>query len=147
MAEVYLGVDYGSKRVGLSHADDLGMAFPLPAAIEADPADRLEHIGREIVRLKVTRIVLGYPLSLEGERTARCGEVDTFAALLKGRFQLPVELVDEGLTSQSADDLGGRKPRDAKERRARTAGGQRDSRAAAILLQDFLNSRGIGDPS
>ncbi|MFM7398617.1 MAG: Holliday junction resolvase RuvX [Verrucomicrobiota bacterium] len=146
MGEVYLGIDYGSKRIGLSHADDLGMAFPMPAATEADPEARLNHIGSEIARLKVTRLVVGYPLSLEGERTKRCEEVDAFTALLSGRFGLPIELVDEGLTSQSADEHGARKPRDIQERRRQQAGGERDSRAAAILLQDFLNSRGIGGP-
>lgn len=144
MGEVYLGIDYGSRRIGLSHADDLGMAFPLPAATEADPEARLEHIGSEIRRLRVTVLVVGYPLSLEGEKTKRCAEVDAFTDLLRARHGLPVELVDEGLTSQSADELGGRSPRDRDERRRRTASGERDSRAAAILLQDFLNSRGIG---
>jgi len=146
MGEVYLGIDYGSKRIGLSHADDLGMAFPMPAATEADPEARLNHIGSEIARLKVTQLVVGYPLSLEGGRTKRCEEVDAFTALLSDRFGLPIERVDEGLTSQSADEHGGRKPRGIGERRRQRAGGERDSRAAAILLQDFLNSRGIGGP-
>ncbi|MFM9001701.1 MAG: Holliday junction resolvase RuvX [Opitutia bacterium] len=144
MGEVYLGIDYGSKRIGLSHADELGMAFPLPAATGADLESRLTQIAGDIARLKVSVLVLGYPLSLEGERTRRCEEVDAFAERLRARFGLPVELVDEGLTSQAADELGGRKPRDARERRQAAASGERDSRAAAVLLQDFLNSRGIG---
>lgn len=144
MGEVYLGIDYGSRRIGLSHADELGMAFPLPAATETDPEARMERIGSEIRRLRVTTLVIGYPLSLEGEKTKRCAEVDAFAEQLRARHGLPVELVDEGLTSQSADDLGGRKPRDRQERKRLAASGGRDSRAAAILLQDFLNSRGIG---
>jgi putative Holliday junction resolvase len=144
MGEVYLGIDYGSKRIGLSHADELGMAFPLPAATGADLESRLTQIAGDIARLKVSVLVLGYPLSLEGERTRRCEEVDAFAERLRARFGLPVELVDEGLTSQADDELGGRKPRDARERRQTAASGERDSRAAAVLLQDFLNSRGIG---
>lgn len=144
MGEVYLGIDYGAKRIGLSHADELGMAFPLPAAVGADQEARLETLGKEIGRLRVTRLILGYPLSLEGERTRRCEEVDAFAEILRARFGLPLELVDEGLTSQAADSVAGRKPRDVQERKRQTASGERDSRAAAVLLQDFLNSRGIG---
>ena len=145
MAKVYLGIDYGSKRVGLSHADDLGFDFPLPAAIAAEPAERLAQIGREIARLRVTQIVLGYPLTVEGERTKRCDEVDAFAAELTRHFGLPIEKVDEALTSQAADELGGgRKPRSSKERKDAARTGERDSRAAAVLLQDYLNSRGIG---
>ncbi len=144
MAQVFLGIDYGPRRVGLSHADELGFAFPLPAAVSEDAEERFRQIGEEIVRRKVTLIVLGYPLSVEGERTKRCDEVDRFADELIRRFQLPIEKVDEALTSQAADELGGRKARSAQERKQQARTGERDSRAAAVLLQDFLNSRGIG---
>ena len=118
VAQVFLGIDYGSRRVGLSHADELGFAFPL--------------------------LVLGYPLSVEGDRTNRCDEVEVFAAELTRRFALPIEKVDEALTSQAADEFGGRKARSANERKQQARTGERDSRAAAVLLQDFLNSRGLG---
>lgn len=145
MATVYLGIDYGAKRVGLSHADDLGFAFPLPAAIAPEAEERFVQIGKEIARLRVSQLVLGYPLSVEGERTKRCDDVDAFAAELQRRFGLPIEKFDEALSSQAADDLTGhRKPRSAQERRDQARSGERDSRAAAVLLQDFLNSRGIG---
>jgi putative Holliday junction resolvase len=144
VSSVFLGIDYGSKRVGLSHGDELGFAFPLPAATAPEAEERFSQIGREITRLKVTQLVLGYPLSLEGEKTKRCLEVDAFAAELSQRFGLPLELVDEGLTSQAADGLSSqRKPRSPKERQDQTKSGERDSRAAAVLLQDFLNSRGF----
>ena len=144
VAKVFLGIDYGSRRVGLSHADDLGFAFPLPAAVATETEARFAQIAQEIARLKVTQLVLGYPLSVEGERTKRCDEVDIFADELTRRFNLPIEKVDEALTSQAADSMGGRKPRSAKERQELTRSGERDSRAAAVLLQDYLNSRGIG---
>lgn len=144
MSSVYLGIDYGSKRVGLSHADDLGFAFPLPAATAASLEARFEQIGTEIRRLRVTQLVLGYPLSVEGARTQRCDEVDVFAAELTRRFALPIAQVDEALTSQAADELGGRKPRSSQERKDTALTGIRDSRAAAVLLQDYLNSHGIG---
>jgi putative Holliday junction resolvase len=141
VSSVYLGIDYGAKRVGLSHADGLGFAFPLPAAVAPEAEERFAQIGREIARLRVAQ----YQLSVEGERTKRCDEVDAFAAELTRRFGLPIELVDEALSSQAADELGGRrKPRSAQERRDQARSGERDSRAAAVLLQDFLNSRGIG---
>ena len=64
MAQVFLGIDYGSSRVGLSHADELGFAFPLPAAVAEDAEARFAQIGQEIARRKVTLLVLGYPLSV-----------------------------------------------------------------------------------
>ncbi len=148
VASVYLGIDYGSKRIGLSHGDELGFAFPLPAATAEDPALRLDQIAQEITRLRVTHLILGYPLSLDGEKTKRCLEVDAFALELTKRFHLPIDLIDEGLTSQAADSLSSqKKPRTSKERQDQTKSGERDSRAAAILLQDFFNSRGIGQSS
>jgi len=148
VASVYLGIDYGSKRIGLSHGDDLGFAFPLPAATAEVPAQRFDQIAQEITRLRVTHLVLGYPLSLDGEKTKRCLEVDAFALELTQRFHLPIDLIDEGLTSQAADSLSAqKKPRSPKERQDQTKSGERDSRAAAVLLQDFFNSRGIGQNS
>ena len=144
VASVFLGIDYGSRRVGLSHADELGFAFPLPAAVAESAEERFAQIGKELARLKVNLLVLGYPLSVEGERTKRCDEVDVFAAELTRRFALPIEKVDEALTSQAADEFGGRKARSANERKQQARTGERDSRAAAVLLQDFLNSRGLG---
>ena len=145
MGNVYLGIDYGTKRFGLSYADDLGMAFPLPAAVDPDSIQRFEQIKREIGRLRVTHLILGYPLSLEGEKTKKCYEVDEFAEELKKHFNLPIELIDEGLTSQAADSLSpNKKPKNSHERTQQRKSGERDSRAAAILLQDYLNSKGIG---
>ncbi|MEI6460475.1 MAG: Holliday junction resolvase RuvX [Verrucomicrobiota bacterium] len=144
MAKVFLGIDYGSKRIGLSHADELGFAFALPAATAPELAERFNQIAHEISRLRVTQIVLGYPLSVEGERTKRCDEVDAFALELARRFQLPIEKIDEALTSLAADEMGGRKPRSTQERQDQARSGERDSRAAIVLLQDYLNSRGIG---
>jgi putative Holliday junction resolvase len=145
VGSVFLGIDYGTKRVGLSHGDELGFAFPLPAANAEEAEQRFQQIAQEIKRLKVTHLVLGYPLSLEGEKTKRCLEVDAFAEELKNRFQLPIEFIDEGLTSQAADDLSKtKKPKSIQERQAQAKTGERDSRAATVLLQDYLNSRGWG---
>lgn len=145
MGSVFLGIDYGTKRVGLSHGDELGFAFPLPAATAVDTEERFQEIGQTIQRLKINHLILGYPLSLEGEKTKRCLEVDAFAEELKKRFHLPIELIDEGLTSQAADDLTStKKPKSIQERHAQAKSGERDSRAATVLLQDYLNSRGWG---
>ena len=55
MSSVYLGIDYGAKRVGLSHADGLGFAFPLPAAVaseaEEEGGEGVEH-GGGLIKLK-----------------------------------------------------------------------------------------------
>lgn len=141
----FLGIDYGEKRVGLSHGDELGFAFALEAATEADPEARYARIGEEIRRRRVTELVVGYPLRLDGTRSRTTDAADAFIAELERRFALPVHRVDEGLSSAAAaQSLGARKPRSPAERRAQARSGELDSRAAQVILQDFLNSRGYG---
>jgi len=140
---VYLGIDYGERRIGLSHGDDLGFAFALPAALEPEPEARLARLAREIEHRRVTDLVVGYPLRLDGSRSRTTDAVDRFIAELERRFRLPVHRVDESLSSAAAEDaLGRRKPRSAQERRSQQRDGQVDSRAAQVILQDFLDSRG-----
>ena len=141
----FLGIDYGEKRIGLSQGDELGFAFALDAASEADAEARFAHIGAEIRRRRATELVVGYPLRLDGSRSRTTDAADAFIAELERRFGLPVHRVDEGLSSAAAAELlGTRKPRSAGERRAQARSGELDSRAAQVILQDFLNSRGYG---
>lgn len=140
---VYLGIDYGERRVGLSHGDDLGFAFPLPAALEPDAEARFARIGDEIRRRRITDLVVGYPLRLDGSRSKTTDAVDRFIGELSHRFGLPVHRVDESLSSAAAESsLDRRKPRSAQERRTQQRDGKVDSRAAQVILQDFLDSRG-----
>lgn len=132
----YLGIDYGEKRIGLSFGDELGLATPLPAAVESSKAKRLDHIGRVIEKRKVTALIVGYPLNMDGSAGFKAKEVDQFVALLKERFQLPVHLIDERLTSRDAENrLRGRKKKVTRE------SGIVDSVAASLILQDFLDQQ------
>ena len=83
MASVYLGIDYGAKRVGLSHADGLGFAFPLPAAVGPDAEARFAQIGQEIARLRVTHLILGYPLLIGALAWWSAGEAGRSRSLHK----------------------------------------------------------------
>ena len=141
----FLGIDYGEKRIGLSHGDELGFAFVLEPATAADAEVRFAHIEKEIKRHRVTDLVVGYPLRLDGSRSRTTDAVDNVITELERRYSLPVHRIDEGLTSSAAaSSLKRRKPRTPQERRAFTQSGELDSLAAKIILQDFLNSRGYG---
>lgn len=145
---VYLGIDYGEKRIGLAHGDELGFAFPLPAAVEPELESRLLHITEELKRRRVTDLVVGYPLRLDGSRSPTTDRVDEFIEVLTQRFGLPIHRWDEALTSSAAaESLGHRKPRSRDERRAQVRTGEIDSKAAQILLQGFLDRHhGAGLP-
>lgn len=131
-----LGIDYGTKRVGLAHGDDIGVATPLPALTDADEAARWTKLGEVIRQRRITDLVLGYPYNMDGSVGFKAKEVDAFAAKLKAAFGLPVHLIDETLTSSEAESSIAK-----KDRRAVRDSGLIDSRAACLILQDYLNEK------
>lgn len=131
-----LGIDYGTKRVGLAHGDDVGVATPLPALIDTDQAVRWGKLAELVKQRRITDLVLGYPYNMDGSVGFKAKEVDAFAARLKEQFGLPVHLVDETLTSYSAESTIAK-----KHRRDVRDSGLVDSRAACLILQDFLDQK------
>lgn len=132
----YLGIDYGARRIGLSYGDELGVATPLPALTEADEARRWAGLKLAIAERRATELVLGYPLNMDGTAGFKAKEVDAFAARLKREYALPVHLVDERLTSYEAESTIAK-----SKRREVRASGIIDSRAATLILQDFLDQK------
>jgi putative holliday junction resolvase len=149
----FLGVDYGSKRWGLSYGDELGLAVPLAAATDSSAEERFARLAREIATRRVTELVVGYPYNMDGTAGFKAREVDTFIVQLERRFKLPVHRTDERLTSQQAEaqaraaspKRARAKTRSTAARQASRATGEIDSRAAALILQDFLDTR-FGPP-
>jgi putative Holliday junction resolvase len=132
----FLGIDYGARRIGLSFGDELGVATPLPALTEADPGKRWSGLIALVAQRRITDLVIGYPLNMDDTAGFKAKEVDAFAARLRTELKLPVHLVDERLTSYEAEStIAKSKRRDVR------ASGIIDSRAATIILQDFLNQK------
>jgi putative holliday junction resolvase len=129
-----LGLDYGAKRIGLSYGDEVGVATPLPALVELDEATRWAKLADVVRQRRVTDLVVGYPYNMDGTTGFKAKEVDAFVERLKERLKLPVHLVDETLTSYEAESSIAR-----KDRRGVRDSGLIDSRAATIILQDFLD--------
>ena len=132
----FLGIDYGAKRLGVSFGDEVGVATPLPAVIEPDEARRWQRLGEILRQRRITEVVVGYPYNMDGTAGFKAREVDAFVGQLKSRFALPVHLVDETLTSYEAESTLAK-----KDRRGVRDSGLIDSRAATLILQDFLNQR------
>lgn len=131
-----LGIDYGTKRVGLAHGDEIGVATPLPALTDAEESARWAKLGEVVRQRRITDLVLGYPYNMDGSVGFKAKEVDAFAAKLKAAFGLPVHLVDETLTSSEAESSIAK-----KDRRAVRGSGTIDSRAACLILQDYLDQK------
>lgn len=140
-----LAIDYGEKRIGLAHGDDsLAIPFPLPCANQATEADRLDAVEKIIARYRIARLVVGYPVNMDGSCGGKTREVDAFIEKLEARFHLPVTRVDETLTSYAAESEISAKRKggnNAKARQKHRKTGEIDSRAAAIILQDFFNGK------
>jgi putative Holliday junction resolvase len=147
-----LAVDYGRRRIGLALSDALGLvARPLATLRRTNRRADLRRL-REIAREHdVRRIVVGHPLHLDGGAGEMAAEAARFAARLEKQLGLPVELVDERLSSWEAEQTLAANRALARKRRGR-AGGQRPTRevrreggtidqvAAAVILRDYLES-------
>ncbi len=131
-----LGIDYGTRRIGLAFGDELGVATPLPALIENDPARRWDAlIGMARLR-RVTDVVVGHPLNMDDSIGPKAKEAEAIAVKLRAELGVPVHLIDERLTSYEAESTIAK----AKRRDVR-ASGLVDSRSATLILQDFLDQR------
>ena len=137
----YLGIDWGEKRIGLAYADEVGIAVPLPAAVAASKKARLQHIEQMIKERCIDEIVCGYPLNMNGSVGFKAKEVDVFIEEIAKRFCLPIHRIDERLSSHSVEQglKGQKKKPDRKS-------GEIDSRAAALILQDFIEEKALNQP-
>ena len=140
-----LGIDYGERRIGLAYGDEVGVAMPLKAAVQATREERLAAIGEVLRQRRVERLVVGYPYNMDGTVGFKAREVDAFIAILEERFHLPVERVDETLTSVAAQGAVKNRKRNLAATLKTRATGEIDSSSAAIILQDYLD-RALGLP-
>ena len=131
-----LGIDYGTRRIGLAFGDELGVATPLPALIDSDPEKRWAALLAMARKRRVTDLVIGYPLNMDDSAGPKAREAEALAQRLRTDLSLPVHLIDERLTSYEAESTIAK----AKRREVR-ASGTIDSRAATLILQDFLDQK------
>ena len=142
-----LGIDYGHKRIGLAYADtSLGVAVPIPAAVQPTLEARLEQIAQDIKLRSIDKIVVGYPYNMDGSVGDKAREVDEFIAKIEAAFGLPVERTDERLSSfQAENDFFAMSPKTKKSVAARKKPrrtGDIDSRACALFLREYLETQG-----
>ena len=135
-----LAIDYGSRRMGLAVSDPLGItAQGLETLERKNKRADFGRLERTIREYQVHEIVLGNPLRMSGEEGAQSQKVAEFAEELRRRFQIPVHLWDERLTSAEANRLL-REAELSIKKRAQAV----DRMAAVLILQSFLQSRSIG---
>jgi putative Holliday junction resolvase len=133
-----LAIDYGRRRIGLALSDPLGLtAQPLETLARTNRRGDLRRL-REIVRQHgVRRIVVGHPLNLDGTSGEMAAEAAQFAVRVAKQLRLPVELVDERLSSWEAEQILTAESALSGKR----FGGDVDHLAAAVILRDYLERR------
>ncbi len=130
-----LGLDYGEKRIGASICDELGMTARGIATITRTYWKKdIQQIERLVREYKVEKIVLGYPVRLDGTEGIACEKVNMFGDALEKGVSVPVVKWNEALSTKEAEDLLREADINRRKRRAVV-----DKLAAAIILQDYLD--------
>lgn len=101
--ELSLGIDYGETNIGLAFGRN-GLASPLSIIPAKNEDEALREIARFAIENKVTKIIMGIPLTADGKETAESLKVRRFSKLLKIYLKKPLELVNEHSTSIEALD-------------------------------------------
>jgi len=138
----YLAIDWGEKRWGIGYGDELGVATPLDAIVDAEISARWIHLEKVVRERRIDTLVVGYPLNMDGSVGFKAREVDHFIDEVNQRLpHLPVVRTDERLTSHAAG-----KHWSGKKKREQRKSGKLDSAAAAVFLQDYLDHTNMNLP-
>lgn len=132
-----LGLDFGSRRIGIAVSDELGLtAQPVLTLVRRNLRQDLKSIGRLLRKFDCSAIVLGNPLYLSGDVSPQAAKTQAFAESLREACALPVHLWDERLSSAEAH-----RHLDAAGRARTTHRDVVDQVAAVLILQSFLDAR------
>ncbi|HKG38566.1 MAG TPA: Holliday junction resolvase RuvX [Conexibacter sp.] len=125
-----LALDYGSARCGCALSDPTGtLATPIAPVLRPASRKGFAALMALVREREVGRVVVGLPLGLSGNDTPQTRETRAFAERLRTAVGLPVDLYDERFTTRIAEQAGGERTSE-------------DSRAAAVLLDDWLARHG-----
>jgi putative Holliday junction resolvase len=136
-AGAVLGLDLGDARIGVAISDpDRRLAVPAGTIHVGQPPGELAAVAAMVRERDVTLIVVGFPLTLRGERGERAAHADAFASALRGALDVPVELHDERLSTVEADRALSAAGVGGRERRRVV-----DASAATVILQAWLDAQ------
>lgn len=134
-----IGLDYGSKTVGVALSDELMLTAQPLTTIHRDRPTKLRRtlaqIEQIIEQYDVDRIVVGWPKKLDNEEGERCEKTKEFGDMLENRTGLEIIYQDERLTTAQADGVleqGGIR----KDKRKQYI----DKMAASLILQNYLDT-------
>jgi putative Holliday junction resolvase len=133
----YIGIDFGSKRVGLSLSDEEGK-FAFPIEVLKNDTNLVSSILEIIKNESVSMIVIGESLNQENQKNDIEYEIEKFITTLDGEINLPIVREKEFFTSFEAHSREGKEQNNAREnKKIKTE--NLDAKAAAIILQRYLD--------
>lgn len=132
-----LGLDVGSKRIGVAGCDGTGLIATGLTTIKRTSFEQdVSQLGELVEQREVQVLVVGLPYSMNGTLGFQARQVQKYARRLSAALQLPVEYVDERLTSVEAEQLLHAEKLAPSRHKALI-----DRKAAAIILQQWLDTR------
>lgn len=132
-----LGLDLGRKRIGVAGCDGTGLiATGLTTIDRRSFADDVARLQKLVQEREAQLLVIGLPYNMDGSLGAQAKQVQKFAGRLSAALNLPIEFVDERLTSVQAEELLRAERQDFSRNK-----GLIDRKAAAIILQQWLDIR------
>jgi putative Holliday junction resolvase len=138
----FLGIDYGTKRIGVAISDENNV-LAFPREIILNDSNTFRKIGEIIKKEKVGEIVVGESVDFSGKLNALSGRIEVFILELKEHFKLPVNKQKEFLTSVEARKMGTNKKSfnqtQAHSKVKQIKSGRIDASAAALILQRYLD--------
>jgi len=133
----YLALDIGDKRTGVAAGDDVVRLVQPLVVVEAPRGESLlVALAKVIEEHAPDALVVGLPLNMDDTEGPAARAMRDFARSLEARFEVPVHMQDERLTSADADARMARSGRTRGEKKA-----LRDALAAAAILEEFLRTR------
>ena len=123
----YLGIDYGTKRIGIAVSDDDGaIAFPKGVFENKGTPAVIRMIAALVKKEKIWTVVVGLPIAMNQKDTQQTKITRDFITKLEKKIAVPVVVASELLTTHSARESAG-------------SSGHHDASAAALILQNYLD--------
>ena len=137
----YLGIDYGSKRVGLAMSDEEGV-FAFPYKIIINNMELVDTIHNICGTEEISAIVLGESSNLSGTPNKIMGSIEEFKRNIETELDIPVYFQKEFMTTVEARGRGGKEVNNAKKV-TKNKQVSADASAAALILQRFLEKKNL----
>lgn len=136
----YLGLDVGSKTVGVAVSDQLGWTAQPITTLKIDEANQIfafEQLEKIIQEYQIETAVIGLPKNMNNTIGERVEAVKNYGQLLENRFNIKIEYIDERLSTTQAQRMLTREANISRNKRKQVI----DKMAATIILQSYLDGR------